>query len=256
MIVDPVKNVFIADDELRDTQVKVFREIVRDHGNQPAWDVLWEKSVTPWDLGDGEPQPGLKEFMQSSRGKDITASLLNAATAEKPARALVPGCGRGYDAAYLASLGFKTWGSDLSPTAIEQANLWAQSLPMLSDPNHKLAGNLSYHVQDFFKFDVPDDGFSLVYDYTFFCAIPPELRETWGKRMTEIIRPGGYLVALVFPIDGPRNTGPPFSISVELEQGSLNKAGEDAWELIQNEAPSKFAPGREGRERLCVWKRK
>ncbi len=46
--------------------------------------------------------------------------------------------------------------------------------------------------------------------------------------MTEIIRPGGYLVALVFPIDGPRTTGPPFSISVELEQGSLDNAADDA----------------------------
>jgi len=90
----------------------------------------------------------------------------------------------------------------------------------------------------------------------FFCTIPAELRPSWGKRMAEIIRPGGYLVALVFPIDGPRTTGPPFSISVELEQGSLDGSGTENWELIQNKAPVVFAAGREGRERLCVWKRK
>ena len=30
---------------------------------------------------------------------------------------------QGYDAAYLASLGLKAWGSDLSPIAIDEANL-------------------------------------------------------------------------------------------------------------------------------------
>jgi len=39
-----------------------------------------------------------------------------------------------------------------------------------------------------------------VYDLTFFCALPPESRSMWAKRMKEIIEPGGELVTVVFPI--------------------------------------------------------
>lgn len=40
-VVDPVKDVFLAGDAERDQMVNVFRTIVKDHGNQPSWDVLW-----------------------------------------------------------------------------------------------------------------------------------------------------------------------------------------------------------------------
>ena len=38
-------------------------------------------------------------------------------------RAIVPGCGRGYDAAYFARLGLETWGVDISPTAVDAAKI-------------------------------------------------------------------------------------------------------------------------------------
>lgn len=52
-----------------------------------------QKGVTPWDLGDGEPQPALKEFMESTTGQQVAADL-NAGEGDEHPRALVPGCGR------------------------------------------------------------------------------------------------------------------------------------------------------------------
>lgn len=45
-------------------------------------------------------------------------------------------------------------------------NRWAKA-------QNKLNKNLSYHVQDFFNFDVPEEKFSLVYDYTYVTLLHP-----------------------------------------------------------------------------------
>ena len=42
--------------------------------------------------------------------------------------ALVPGCGRGYDAHLLASHGYKVVGLDLAPSATKAAKDWAKTL--------------------------------------------------------------------------------------------------------------------------------
>jgi hypothetical protein len=36
----------------------------------------------------------------------------------------------------------------------------------------------------------------------FFCAIPPAMRPEWAKRYSELVRPGGVLITLMFPIGG------------------------------------------------------
>lgn len=53
--------------------------------------------------------------------------------------------------------------------------------------------NVYFKALDFFNFDLPEDGqkFALAYDYTFLCALPPNMRQAWGKRYAEIIRPRG-----------------------------------------------------------------
>lgn len=40
----------------------------------------------------------------------------------------------------------------------------------------------------------------MAFDYTFMCAITVEMRPKWGKRYGEVIRPGGLLICLAFPI--------------------------------------------------------
>ncbi|KAG8758363.1 hypothetical protein FRC11_003811, partial [Ceratobasidium sp. 423] len=88
----------------------------------------------------------------------------------------------------------------------------------------------------------------------FFCAIPLGLREHWGQRMTEIVKPGGYLITLMYPIDPDRarNDGPPFPVDFEAYSSVLK----ESWDNLLNVVPSTSRPAHEGRERLGVWRRK
>lgn len=60
-------------------------------------------------------------------------------------------------------------------------------------------------MADFFAFAQPDNKpFSFAFDYTFYCALPPSMRKQWGARYAEVIRPGGILVCLAFPLGASR----------------------------------------------------
>lgn len=85
----------------------------------------------------------------------------------------------------------------------------------------------------------------------FFCAIPLSLRGKWGVQMSKIIKPGGYLIALAFPLDGPRQGGPPYSVSLEAYQDVLGLN----WELVEEKIPKESIKEREGREKILVWRK-
>ena len=55
---------------------------------------------------------------------------------------------------------------------------------------------------DFFK-DLPESAYSLCYDYTFFCAIPPTMRAAWAEAYAGGIRSGGVLITMMWPIGAP-----------------------------------------------------
>jgi SAM-dependent methyltransferase len=80
-------------------------------------------SVVPW--ADGEANPHLAEWAISSgvAGPDLTGPdfITGPDLAGAGRRALVVGCGLGYDAEYLASLGFEVTAFDIAPTAIAAA---------------------------------------------------------------------------------------------------------------------------------------
>lgn len=61
----------------------------------------------------------------------------------------------------------------------------------------------------------------------------------------------GLLLALMFPIDGDREGGPPYSVSPELYDSLLSAHFERVY--FEKPTPSE---GRDGREMMSVWKRK
>ncbi|POY72450.1 hypothetical protein BMF94_4276 [Rhodotorula taiwanensis] len=210
-------------------------------GQSPTggWDQAWKEKVTPWDAGD--VQPAFRELLDE-RWEDVGVSL----DSLKDGKALVAGCGRGCDAAFIAQHGIETVGLDLSPTAVEVARAHLAKTP-------DAPTNINFETGDFFKFTPPTGGFSLAFDYTFFCAINPSMRASWGKRYGEVIRPNGVLICLAFPIDGNREGGPPFSVSEEAYDAAL---GGD-FDKIYSKQPTKLAEGRAaGRDRMLVYKRK
>ena len=133
-------------------------------------------------------------------------------------------------------------GLDLSPTAIKAAEDRLRALPPeLSPP----AGSAQFLCGSFF--DLPSDAasqFSLVYDYTFLCALDPSIREQWARKMADLVAPGGLLVTLVFPIC-EKEGGPPFKVSLELYRQLLEPVGFECRELDLL-PPELSHPGRDG----------
>ncbi|TBU33212.1 thiol methyltransferase 1 [Dichomitus squalens] len=203
------------------------REIIKTR-QQDGWDEAWQKDVTPWDAG--QLQPPLKELIESKRLPLPTTG-----------RALVPGCGKGYDAICIAEgLGIETIGTDISETALKQAEDYTRSTGTTA--------NVRYEVADFFAMK---EQYDLVYDYTFFVAILPPRRPEWGRKMAEIVKPGGYLICLVFPILDPTDTGPPFFVRPEHYDEVLG----DGWEKVLDEVPKISMESHVGKERIVVRRR-
>ncbi|KAJ7136102.1 S-adenosyl-L-methionine-dependent methyltransferase [Mycena epipterygia] len=194
-----------------------------------TWDQAWNQNITPWDAGG--IQPPLREVVQSGE-----------VDFPKTGRAFVPGCGSGHDAIFIASeLGLDALAIDISPLAVKNAT---KNIPE----------GLSVHfeVHDFFSFTVPEaEKFDLIYDYTFFVAIPPSRRHEWGSQMNALIKPGGYLITLVFPLDPETDVGPPWFVRPEHYLGPLG----EGWEKVVDRIPAKSSDTHVGRERLVVWKK-
>lgn len=67
--------------------------------------------------------------------------------------------------------------------------------------------------------------------------------------MSRLIKAGGYLIALVFPIDGQREGGPPYSVEVDMYTEALGHR----WNKIIDKIPDESSLDHVGRERLVVW---
>ena len=207
---------------------EAFQKLVNGQGRpQDGWIKCWEEELTPWDLGN--PTPIVQHLVD-------THALPNG-------RALVPGCGSGYDVVAMASPDRFVIGLDLSEIALKKA-LERSS----TSPN---ANYFSFLREDFFTWR-PTELFDLVFDYTFFCAIEPERRPAWAEQINNLLKPDGELITLMFPIDDNVTGGPPYKVSISDYEEVLCPFGFEATSISDND----LAPGtRKGREKLGRWKR-
>jgi methyl halide transferase len=136
--------------------------------NSPdRWDKLWQNNFSPWDRG--APNPALIDII--NQHKNLFGESSSGVTKAKK-RALVPGCGRGYDVMLLASFGYDAVGVDGSETAIKAAETLPREhmdkYPL--QPGVQQRGSVTYVVGDFFSKSWQGDGqFDIVYDYTVSC---------------------------------------------------------------------------------------
>ena len=213
------------------------------------WDDLWKQDFTPWDRKG--PSLALRDAVTESQ--NVLGSPLKDAASKKRRRALVPGCGRGYDVLLLASLGYDAYGLDASTTAIDAAQQVQQTVqddarytPL--DPQTG-RGEAKFLLQDFFKDDFLADthggDFDLVFDYTFLCALPPELRPSWSRRMSQLLAPTGHLICLEWPLGkDPATGGPPHGLTSDLYVRLFNQPGRE----IKYDASGKVAEGNDDRQ--------
>ncbi len=159
------------------------------------WDEKYNTNNTGWDIKSSNP---------------VFADLLEDKKFITPCKLLVTGSGKGYDAIAAAKNNYDVTAVDFSEKAIEIARKLAEENSV----------KINFIQKDIFKLS-PEykDSFDAVYDYTIFCAIDPKRRPEYAKVIADIIKPGGRLIALLFPVDG-RPGGPPFNIDI-LEFYSL-----------------------------------
>eukprot|EP00277_Geminigera_cryophila_P009742 CAMPEP_0179406744 /NCGR_PEP_ID=MMETSP0799-20121207/1085_1 /TAXON_ID=46947 /ORGANISM="Geminigera cryophila, Strain CCMP2564" /LENGTH=216 /DNA_ID=CAMNT_0021177883 /DNA_START=36 /DNA_END=683 /DNA_ORIENTATION=- len=187
-------------------------------GASPHWEKIWAQE-------GGLPKGS--RFDVAGVSRPLAAELLRRNHAERAGMsALVPGCGRAYDALALADHGFESVTAiDLSPAACTAAE---------AEIGGKSASSVRVLCGDFFELD-GNIKYDLIWDNTFLCAIEPEARERWAQQMRSLIAPTGELITCVFPI-GEREGGPPYALSVPLVRALLEHVGFEAT-LVQDNLP-------------------
>lgn len=125
----------------------------------------------------GFPSPALVDLL-TDRTDLLGPSHIGEIGSEKTRKkALVPGCGKGYDVLLLAAFGYDAYGLEFSPKALEQAKQHQeaskdQEVYKTRDESEG-KGNVTWLSGDFFKDDWvaqveghEEGKFDLIYDYT------------------------------------------------------------------------------------------
>lgn len=153
--------------------------------NSDYWENRYSNLEIGWDTG--KITTPLKEYIDQIEDKSI--------------KILIPGCGNGYEFEYLMNKGFSnTFVLDYAKTPLEN----------LKKRFSNYSKNQLIH-SDFFEHQGQYD---LIIEQTFFCALDPELRSKYVKKMHSLLSPKGKLIGLLFQFP-LTESGPPFGGSKE-----------------------------------------
>jgi hypothetical protein len=103
---------------------------------------------------------------------------------------------------------------------------------------------------DFFA-PIAEAPFDVVYERAFLCALPRRLWPDWGRRVAELVSPGGELAGYFYFDAGER--GPPFPLHSQSELDGLLANG---FERREDAPVADSIPVFDGKERWQVWRRK
>lgn len=184
------------------------------------WCKRFGEGVTPWDAG---------------RVQGDFASFV--AARAQPLNTLIPGCGSAWEAGHLADHRWPVTALDFSPTAVACAR------EVLADQAVDLV------CADFFAWQ-PAQALDLIYERAFLCALPRKLWADWGKRVAELLPPGGLLAGYFFVCDQLK--GPPFGILPEQLDALLLPN----FECLTDQPVADSIPVFAGRERWQIWRRR
>jgi len=151
-----------------DARSRLFAQFnqVEDAQHVQKWDELWKQDFVPWDRG--VPNPALVDLLNERQ------DLFEAPPQGRKRKALVPGCGRGYDVLLFAAHGYDAYGLEFSGKALEYARKVEKEMNGKGDYETKAGverGTITWLEGDFFKDDVLKNveggaTFDIVYDYT------------------------------------------------------------------------------------------
>lgn len=147
--------------------------------DESYWNLQYQSQTTGWDLG--AVSPPIKEYIDQL--KDTSISVL------------IPGCGNTYEAEYLLEKGFTNITViDIAPTLVEKLK-----------QKFKNTTTIRVLLGDFFELQ---DRYDLILEQTFFCALPPHMRQQYVWKMHQLLTENGKIVGLFFNRDF--EISPPF----------------------------------------------
>lgn len=152
--------------------------------DQDYWNAQYKAKTTGWDLG--EIAPPIKQYIDT--------------LTDKNKHILIPGCGNTYEAQYLLQQGFTNITViDIAPTLVTKLK-------------NKFADNpaITIILGDFFEHEGTYD---IIIEQTFFCALPPALRQKYVWKMHQLLADNGLLTGLLF--NRSFDVSPPFGGSRE-----------------------------------------
>ncbi|RDI57452.1 methyltransferase [Flavobacterium glaciei] len=148
------------------------------------WDAQYEAKTTGWDLG--QVSPPIQAYVDT--------------IANKNSRILIPGCGNSYEAHYILEQGFTNITViDIAPTLVT-----------VLKEKFKNNTNIQIVLGDFFDHQGKYD---FIIEQTFFCALPPTMRQKYVWKMHQLLSDDGILAGLLF--NRTFESGPPFGGSKE-----------------------------------------
>ena len=151
------------------------------------WEAQYEAKTTGWDLG--QVSPPIQAYVDT--------------VADKNSRILIPGCGNSYEAEYLLEHGFTNITViDIAPTPVAVLKEKFKNNP-----------NIQIVLGDFFEHQ---GNYDLIIEQTFFCALPPTMRQKYVWKMHQLLAEEGILAGLLF--NRMFESGPPFGGSKEEYQ--------------------------------------
>jgi len=187
-----------------------------DAVSAPAfWSERWSAGETPWDLGGPCP---------------VFVDLLDSPRAPPKGRVAFPGCGSGHDVRFFRSRGYDAIGFDF---AVEPEGIPCERLDVFEMGRRKRSA------------------FDGIVEYTCYCAIDPARRAEYAASIAASLRPGGWLVALLFPV-GEKEGGPPYAVADGEISGVLGRG----LELLSVESPLTSVGPRLRRERLAFFRKR
>lgn len=145
------------------------------------WEERYASGPTPWDTGITPPE--VEAFWASGR-------LDPGKMADRLALDL--GCGTGTNSAYLAGLGLRVMGFDLSFTAIQRGQQRRTEIaaPL---PQHALLSQASVDC-----LPVPTGSVGYVLDVGCLHALSVEIRFDYAKELIRVLAPGGFYQLYAF----------------------------------------------------------
>ena len=149
----------------------------------------------PWNAGG--PDPELVRLIESGK---VPAS-----------RSIDLGTGPGHDAIFLAQKGFKVLAVDIAPAALDLARANAKAA--------KVGVAINFRAEDVLKLSSPAGSANFVNDRGCFHCFPSvDERQTYVRRVGDVLAPGGHLFLRTFSDQEPPGPGPHRFTRKELEE--------------------------------------